>query len=50
MTPEMEAAVLKQTEEAFKEMIEACKNIGLPPATIVLMLNGLAEEVRQTIQ
>ena len=50
MTPEMESAVLKETEEALDEFINAAKNIGLPPATLILMLNAKAEELRNSIQ
>lgn len=49
MTPEMEVAVMKQTEDAFRELIQACKNIGLAPATLILMMNGMIEDLKKDI-
>ncbi len=49
MTPEMETAVMRESEDALKELIQAFKNVGLPPASIILMLNDQAEKLRQEI-
>ncbi len=50
MTPEMEAAVLKETEDSLREFVQACKNVGLSPATKVLLLHEMSEEVRKSLQ
>lgn len=49
MTPEMEVAVMRDSEEALRELVQAFKNIGLPPASIVLMLGAMIEEVKLSV-
>lgn len=45
----MEVAVMRESEEALDELIQVFKNVGLPPASIVLMLNGKAEQLKMSI-
>ncbi len=49
MTPEMEAAVLKESEGALRELVAAFINVGLSKGTVAFMLRQVAEEMQETI-
>lgn len=46
MTPELETAVMRESEESLKELVQCFKNVGLNPASIILMLNDQVEKLR----
>jgi hypothetical protein len=45
MTPEMEAAVLRESEDTLRELTTAYRNVGLNPVQIAMMLRSVAEEL-----
>lgn len=45
LDPVIEAAALRQTEDALREMMTAAKNCGMSKASIALMLRSLADEM-----
>lgn len=49
MTPELEAAVLKESEAALRELVTAFHNVGLSKGVIAFMLRQVAEETQETI-
>ncbi len=41
----MEQAVLKQSEDALREMVQAFRNIGMPDAVVAMMLREVADDI-----
>lgn len=50
MTPEMEGAILKETEQAMRELIQAAENVGLHDVQVAMMLRRIANEIDPTPQ
>jgi len=44
-SPEMEAAVMKQSEDALRELATTFRNVGIPKAQIAMMLRSVADEI-----
>lgn len=44
-SPEMEQAVLKESEASLRELVQAFENVGLPRAVISLMLRAVADDI-----
>ena len=44
-SPEMEQAVLKESEDALREMVQAFENVGVPRAVISIMLRAVADDI-----
>lgn len=44
-SPEMEQAVLKESEDSLKALIQAFENVGIPKAMICLMLRAAADDI-----
>ncbi len=44
-SPEMEQAVLKESEGSLRELVQAFQNVGLPRAMISIMLRSVADEI-----
>lgn len=44
-SPEMEQAVLKESETALRELIQAFENVGIPRAMISIMLRSVADDI-----
>ena len=44
-SPEMEQAVLKESEASLNELVRAFHNVGLPHAMIAMMLRAIADEI-----
>ena len=40
-----EAAALRETEDALRELVQAGKNIGLKKASLAMMLRNVADEL-----
>ena len=44
-SPEMEAAVMKQSEDALRELALTFRNVGIAKAQIAMMLRSVAYEI-----
>ncbi len=44
-SPEMEQAVLKESEGTLRELVQAFQNVGLPRAMISIMLRAVADDI-----
>ncbi len=44
-SPEMEQAVLKESEGSLRELVQAFQNVGLPRAMISIMLRAVADDI-----
>lgn len=45
LSPTVEAAAMRQTEDAFRELVMVSQNIGLSKESIALLLRTLADEI-----
>ena len=52
MSREMEVAVLRESEDTLRELVQAYKNVGLHEAQIAMMLRRVADDIapKATIQ
>ena len=44
-SPEMEQAVLKESEASLRELVQAFHNVGIPKAMISMLLRSVADDI-----